>query len=154
MQRRIAVDLPFSIRFFLEGKTVIKTQLLDTPGYVEIHSNSTECVVFINDWIHSFASGKIGSMNYALHVSPFVDKVLREIEKIPFGQVITYKDLAEKIGSEKAVRAAASACGKNPLPLLIGCHRVVATSSLGGFAFGVRLKKKILDFERQILLSK
>ena len=58
----------------------------------------------------------------------FQEKVWREIEKIPYGKTTTYKKIAEKIGQPKAYRAVANACGKNPLPIIRPCHRVICSN--------------------------
>ncbi len=74
--------------------------------------------------------------------------VWEALVSIPFGQRLTYLDLAKSIGKAGAARAAGSACGRNPMPLLIPCHRVIrAGGSLGGFSMGVEIKKRLLAFE-------
>ena len=85
----------------------------------------------------------------AFKISPtnFRLKVYQEMQKIPYGKSITYSDLASKIGSPKAFRAVGTACGKNPLPLLIPCHRVKGKSGLGGFTGGLDLKRFLLNLE-------
>ena len=72
-----------------------------------------------------------------------------EIAKIPYGETISYSTLAERVGFPRAVRAVASACGANPVPLAIACHRVVAKDgTLGGFSLGgLDVKEKLLKIE-------
>ena len=77
----------------------------------------------------------------------FQQRVWHHISAIPYGCSITYKRLAELAGSPKAVRAAGTACGANPLALIIPCHRVVAQKGLGGFAGGLAAKKSLLNLE-------
>ena len=80
----------------------------------------------------------------------FQKKVWEEILKIPKGQTRTYKDIALSIGSPKSYRAVANACGKNPLPVTIPCHRVVKSDgSIGGYSAkgGVKKKKILLSGE-------
>lgn len=79
---------------------------------------------------------------------PFTRQVLREVCRIPRGTTITYGELARRIGRPDAVRATAAALGRNPLPILIPCHRVVSVNGIGGYAFGVELKTALLNFER------
>ena len=67
--------------------------------------------------------------------------------KISYGSTISYSDLAIKVGKPKAFRAVGTACGKNPLPLIIHCHRVKGKSSLGGFTGGLDIKKFLLRLE-------
>lgn len=80
--------------------------------------------------------------------TPFQQQVWTAIAAIPHGETRTYLELATEVGRPKAVRAVAQACGANQLPLIIPCHRVVATSGIGGFSGGVELKKKILAAEK------
>lgn len=83
------------------------------------------------------------------HLSGFRKKALKELQKVPFGDVVTYGQLAAKIDAPKASRAIGMACHHNPYPILIPCHRVVAAGNkLGGFACDSRIKQMLLDFER------
>ena len=80
--------------------------------------------------------------------------VWKEIAKIPFGQTRTYRELAEKIGRPKSSRAVANACGKNPIPPTIPCHRVIRTDgNLGGYSGegGIEQKRKLLKNEGVII---
>ncbi|GAB4233913.1 MAG: hypothetical protein Tsb0021_13040 [Chlamydiales bacterium] len=81
---------------------------------------------------------------------PFTKKILRVLETIPFGEVKTYRQIAEECGNPKGARAAGNSCGKNPWPLLIPCHRVIHSSgSLGGFSSGGSMvKTALLNFEK------
>ena len=83
--------------------------------------------------------------------TPFQIKVWKEITKIPKGKTKTYKEIAINIGHPNSARAVANACGRNPYPVLIPCHRVIGSDgNIGGFSAqgGIALKKKLLDFER------
>ncbi|WP_262123097.1 methylated-DNA--[protein]-cysteine S-methyltransferase [Anaerococcus sp. Marseille-Q5996] len=78
----------------------------------------------------------------------FQQKVWQELLNIPYGQTKTYKDIAKNIGNEKAVRAVATAIGKNPLMIITPCHRVIGSDGkMHGYAYGINLKKKLLDLE-------
>jgi O-6-methylguanine DNA methyltransferase len=77
----------------------------------------------------------------------FQRAVWSALQNIPRGQTRTYGEIAKAIGRPKAVRAVGSACGANPLPLFIPCHRVIATGSLGGFGAGLAWKKLLLKLE-------
>ena len=80
----------------------------------------------------------------------FQKKVWREISKIPKGKTKTYKEIAILVGSPKSYRAVANACGKNPFPVTIPCHRVIKSDgSIGGYSAkgGVRKKKALLSEE-------
>ena len=78
----------------------------------------------------------------------FQKKVWQELRHIPFGKTISYMDLAKKLGDIKVIRAAASANGKNPLWIVIPCHRVIGSDgSLTGYAGGLWRKKWLLEHE-------
>lgn len=80
--------------------------------------------------------------------TPFQEAVWRELQRIPFGTTLSYAELAERIGNAKAVRAVGSANGKNPLPIFIPCHRVIATGGgLGGYGGGLEMKSWLLRHE-------
>jgi methylated-DNA-[protein]-cysteine S-methyltransferase len=79
----------------------------------------------------------------------FLLRARQEIAAIPYGETRTYTDLARSAGNERAVRAAGSACSRNPIPLVVPCHRVLRSDgSLGGYAGGLEMKEKLLDLER------
>jgi O-6-methylguanine DNA methyltransferase len=79
-------------------------------------------------------------------LTPFHQRVLNVMKTIPYGEVVTYKDLAAKIDT-KAYQAIGSACGRNPLMLIYPCHRVIGSGHLGGYAHGIEMKKKLLALE-------
>lgn len=81
----------------------------------------------------------------------FQQLVWDQIDKIPYGETRTYKDIAIAIGKPKASRAVANACGKNPTPIIRPCHRVICTDgSLGGYSApgGAIEKKRLIDSEK------
>ena len=81
-------------------------------------------------------------------VTPFTARVLRETRKIRFGQVMSYGALAARIGSPGASRAVGGALGRNPVPIIIPCHRVIAQGGrLGGFTGGLATKRTLLGLE-------
>ena len=81
-------------------------------------------------------------------VTPFVVSVLRLAKRLPFGRVTTYGSLARRLGQPRASRAVGGALGRNPVPIVIPCHRVVrATGGLGGYVGGVRAKRALLSLE-------
>lgn len=78
----------------------------------------------------------------------FRRRVLRAIDRIPYGQTRSYTEMARRAGNERAVRAAGSACGSNPIPLVVPCHRVLRTSgALGGYGGGLPMKQALLELE-------
>jgi len=79
--------------------------------------------------------------------TPFQQRVWQQISAIPYGSCITYQRLAELAGSHLGARAAGTACGANPLALIIPCHRVVAQNGPGGFGGGLTVKRSLLALE-------
>jgi methylated-DNA-[protein]-cysteine S-methyltransferase len=82
-----------------------------------------------------------------LHGTAFQRKVWSELARIPYGKTLSYSQLARRIGKPKAVRAVGTAVGKNPICLVIPCHRVVAVNGLGGFSGGLARKQQLLKLE-------
>ena len=78
----------------------------------------------------------------------FLLRARQGIAAIPYGETRTYTDLARGAGNERAVRAAGSACSRNPIPLVVPCHRVLRSDgSLGGYAGGLAMKERLLEME-------
>ena len=81
--------------------------------------------------------------------TPFQEKVWRSLLNIPYGTTKSYQEIAREIGNEKAVRAVGGAVHRNPLPLILPCHRVIGKNgSLVGFGLGLSTKKWLLEHER------
>ena len=86
------------------------------------------------------------------NLTDFQWRVLRMVQKIPFGQTRSYQWVAKKIGKPKAARAVGQALNKNPYAPMIPCYCVVCSDgSLGGYAGGIRLKKFLLNTEKEVL---
>lgn len=84
-----------------------------------------------------------------LHTTPFQTRVLKQLQKIKYGKTHSYGDIAVKVGNRKASRAVGQVCGSNPLPIVIPCHRIIATDgSLGGFGGGLKMKTALLALEQ------
>lgn len=100
--------------------------------------------------LEEYLSGKRKSFNLPLDVTgtPFQKSVWKELKKIPYGKTSSYKDIAQRIKNAKAVRAVGSANGKNPLCIIVPCHRVIAhDGGLGGYSGGPEIKKRLLKLE-------
>ncbi len=80
--------------------------------------------------------------------TPFMRCVWKALTRIPYGDTVTYARLAESIGHPGAYRAVAQACKRNPYPIIIPCHRVVASGGgIGGYAVGIGMKTALLSLE-------
>jgi methylated-DNA-[protein]-cysteine S-methyltransferase len=78
----------------------------------------------------------------------FTRRVLRATARIPYGDASTYREVARRAGSERAVRAAGNALGANPIPIVVPCHRVLRTGgAMGGYGGGVERKRFLLELE-------
>lgn len=77
----------------------------------------------------------------------FQRRVWRALTDIPFGETITYGELARRVGRPRAARAVGAANGANPIAIIIPCHRVVAASDIGGYAGGLEIKRRLLALE-------
>jgi len=81
-------------------------------------------------------------------VTPFTRSVLNATIQVPFGQVMTYQNIADRIGKPKATRAVGNALGRNPVPVIVPCHRVVrADGSMGLYTGGAHIKQVLLEIE-------
>ena len=78
----------------------------------------------------------------------FRRRALRAIDRIPYGKTRSYTEIARSAGNERAVRAAGSACGSNPVPIVVPCHRVLRSGgALGGYGGGLPMKEALLKLE-------
>ncbi|MGV8162294.1 MAG: methylated-DNA--[protein]-cysteine S-methyltransferase [Candidatus Nanoarchaeia archaeon] len=138
-------------------KSIINFDVLENEGRIikiDFCKNSRkhtyyerECAKQIDEYISG--KRKKFTVNIRFSGTAFQEKVWREMQKIPYGKTISYRELAEKIGSPRAYRAVANACGKNPLPIIIPCHRVVASNGIGGYSAGIEIKLKLLEIEKK-----
>jgi len=101
-------------------------------------------------WLEAYCTKKpLPSLPFNWNgISSFTQRVLSFLEKIPNGSVFSYGEVAQQIENPKAYRAVGNACGKNPFPFFIPCHRVIAAhNKLGGFSCDIEIKKRLLLFE-------
>ena len=80
----------------------------------------------------------------------FQQEVWQALTRIPYGEVVSYRSIAEAIGNPKAVRAVGGANGKNPIPIVVPCHRVIGSNGdLTGFGGGLETKSRLIDLEKR-----
>ena len=128
-----------------EGDTRAKLELTKQISSI-IPAVLQEAVSQLNDYFE----GKITYFTFKLNPSgtEFQQKVWKALLEIPFGKTISYLELSKQLGDVKAIRAVASANGKNPLWIVVPCHRVIGTDgSLTGYAGGLWRKKWLLEHE-------
>ena len=102
-----------------------------------------------------YFDGQLLNMPLDVRGTEFQRKVWAAIQTIPYGSTSSYSDVATQIGQPSAVRAVANACGDNPIPLIIPCHRVIRKDgSLGGYGLGIHRKRELLAMEKKTIPKK
>lgn len=139
---------PLGIAKILGDQNGISVISIDDEGQISknIPTVLQDAVSQLNDYFE----GKRTDFNFKLNPSgtEFQQKVWKALLEIPFGKTCSYMDLSKKLGDVKAIRAVASANGKNPLWIVVPCHRVIGTDgSLTGYAGGLWRKKWLLEHE-------
>ena len=132
-----------------DGKLIVASFINDSP----VTKTETVTSSVLNEAIKQldeYFAGTRKKFELPLHPSgtDFQQTVWKQLLKIPFAETITYLHMAKRLGNVKSIRAAASANGKNPLAIIIPCHRVVgADGKLTGYAGGLHRKQWLLDHE-------
>ena len=94
---------------------------------------------------------KLFEIPFKLNVPPFYKKVLLEVQKIKYGNVASYGKIAQMAGNNKAARIVGTANAKNPLPIIIPCHRIISSNgNVGGYSGGLNKKLFLLDHESSL----
>lgn len=142
------INSPLGITKIAGDENGISVISILTEGTISdvIPDNLKEAVTQIQDYFE----GKSNDFSFKLNPSgtEFQQKVWKGLLEIPFGKTISYLELSKKLGDVKAIRAVASANGKNPLWIVVPCHRVIGTDgSLTGYAGGLWRKKWLLEHE-------
>lgn len=105
-----------------------------------------DCVIQLKEYFEG--SRKQFHLNLNPKGTDFQQKVWKALERIPYGKTMSYLELSKKLGDVKAIRAVANANGKNPLWIIVPCHRVIGSDgSLTGYAGGLNRKKWLLEHE-------
>ncbi|MEB7065963.1 methylated-DNA--[protein]-cysteine S-methyltransferase [Mammaliicoccus sciuri] len=116
---------------------------------IEIKENQDKVKPYI-DQLNEYFNGTRTTFDLKIDINstPFNETVWQALTKIPYGETTTYSDLANKIDKPNAVRAVASAVGKNPLNIVIPCHRVIGKDGqLRGYRGGLEMKQSLLELE-------
>lgn len=120
------------------------------PVPFEGQQHATELTNRASSEVLEYLAGKRTAFDVPLNASgsAFQRAVWKEISRIPYGQTRTYAEIAQRLGKPGALQAVGQACGRNPLPLFVPCHRVVGSNGkLGGYAFGPAIKKFLIELE-------
>ncbi|MDA8309052.1 MAG: methylated-DNA--[protein]-cysteine S-methyltransferase [Actinomycetota bacterium] len=148
---RLSVDTPLGRLLLVGDESALAqvrlpgtTELGSTPGAVPTPLRAAA------SQLEEYFSSKRTSFRLPLELrgTPFQLSVWRALAGIPFGETITYGDLACRVGRPRACRAVGQANGANPLPIIYPCHRVVAAGRhLGGYGGGLEMKRRLLELE-------
>lgn len=130
----------------------LEQSLLTEFPQAEITRDDSSLKKFVEEILRRLV-GNAAPLDLPLDVraTAFQRRVWQELRKIPTGETRSYKEIAEKIGNAKSVRAVAHACATNPVAIITPCHRVVgANGALSGYRWGIGRKKKLLEIEKQM----
>lgn len=111
----------------------------------------TDFIKDIKKQLYEYFSGKRTTFNIKINPAgtDFQKLIWKELQNIPYGKTKCYSEVAISCNNKNAQRAIGSACNKNPIMIIIPCHRVISKNgNLGGFAYGVDIKTKLLKFEK------
>lgn len=129
----------------LENENGVRWEIIGTEGSPLLEG-------LIEKWMESYSRRRQPEVFLPVVLDglpPYTTRVLSILRDIPFGMSLSYKELAEITGTPQGARAVGNACSRNPCPLIIPCHRVLAAASgLGGFSGGIEIKKTLLAFEK------
>ena len=129
-------------------------QILDSyhlPGYESKKCHSQVPWPELPDKINAYFHGEKVHFSEPVYLDQFpafTRQVFHIVRNIPWGEVVTYQRVANLSSQPKAYRAVGQALGRNPIPLIIPCHRVIAKNSLGGFGYGLEWKSRLLTLEK------
>ena len=112
---------------------------------------SSRILTRVEEELKLYFSGKLKNFTIPLRMegTPFQKKVWSELLKIPYGKTTSYGEIARLIGKPKASRAVGSSNGKNPVVIIVPCHRVISKGSLGGYSHGIKRKQWFLEHEQK-----
>ena len=127
--------------------------------FVETEGESSDIPQILKEALNQleiYFKGKRTTFDLKLRLegTEFQKHVWKELQNIPFGYTVSYQEVAKRIGKKKAVRAVGNANGKNPISVIIPCHRVIGSDSkLVGYRGGIEKKRWLIQFEKSILVG-
>lgn len=115
-------------------------------------STNDENLKLCIDELNRYFKGNLVNFSVKLNITgtKFEKDVYNALLKIPYGEVRTYKEIAESINHPKAYRAVGNANSKNKIPIIVPCHRVVSNSGIGGYTGGIIIKENLLKIEKYL----
>lgn len=138
------------LEIICENSKLVSLKLVD---YCEKSNIETDFIKDIKKQLDEYFIGKRTIFNIKINPTgtDFQKLVWKELQNIPYGKTNSYSEVAESIGNKNTQRAIGNACNKNPIMIIIPCHRVVSkNNNLGGYAYGSIIKQKLLNVENGI----
>ena len=132
-----------------KNQSIIELKVIKEKN-IDIIESDTPLLKKASEQINEYFSGKRETFDLPLNPegTEFMKKVWKQLLNIPYGETKTYKQIATEIGNETAARAVGMANNKNPIPIIIPCHRVIGSNKkLVGYALGLDVKEKLLKLE-------
>ena len=138
------------LEIICENNKLVSLKLVD---YCEKSNIETDFIKDIKKQLGEYFSGK--RTTFDIKINPtgtdFQKMVWKELQNISYGETKSYSEIAAAAGNKNAQRAIGNACNKNPIMIIIPCHRVVSkNNNLGGYAYGRSIKQKLLNIENDI----
>lgn len=138
------------LEIICENNKLVSLKLVDCCEKTTVETNF---IKDIKNQLDEYFSGKRTTFN--ININPagtdFQKLVWKELQNIPYGKTKSYSEVAESIGNKNTQRAIGNACNKNPIMIIIPCHRVVSkNNNIGGYAYGRTVKQKLLNIENGV----
>jgi methylated-DNA-[protein]-cysteine S-methyltransferase len=146
-------DSPFGLlRIITNENKLISVKLVDTKNEIDDLSSHDEVALETVNQLKQYFNKKRTVFDLPIsygNASPFQISVWESLQLIPYGETVSYSELASMAGSEKAFRAVGNANRNNPIAIIIPCHRCIAKNGdLHGYFYGLEKKKYLLDLEK------
>ena len=149
---KVIINSPLGFTL-IEGDELGISKISVTSDEEELSTIIPDALTTAVTQLEEYFLGKRTHFDFKLNPSgtEFQKKVWKELLKIPFGKTVSYQEITNQLGDPKAIRAVANANGKNPLWIVVPCHRVIGSDgSLTGYAGGLWRKKWLLDHENPV----
>lgn len=145
------IETEIGVIYLVASDRALKGVFWHKPAGPLTETKDSKILTWAEKEIRDYLAGRL--QRFTIPLDPdgteFQQRVWLELRRIPYGKTKSYKDIATSLGTPKACRAVGTANGKNPLSIIVPCHRVIASDgTLGGYAGGLPRKEKLLGIER------
>ncbi len=137
------------LRIICINNKLVRIQYIDKL----IYKNKSKCVLEVKKQLKEYFDKKRTKFNIDIYLegTDFQKRVWKELNKVSYGKIVSYKYIAQKIGNSLSYRAVGNACNKNPIPIIIPCHRIINNNgNIGNYASGKKIKLFLLNIENSI----